>query len=129
MSYSYAFWELEGGLIVFVMAFSFFIWPFICWWTLRKRNLFVLCENLVVDTLWCFLWKIGENLVYLVLCKETKSVRLAMEGLKVSDANLIVYVHPSKSTKVSQAVLRELSSLLFKYFSLNPSFDLIWFFF
>jgi len=38
-----------------------------------------------------------------------------MEGLKVSDANLIVNVHPSKSTKVSQAVLRELSSLLFKF--------------
>jgi hypothetical protein len=56
---------------------------------------------------------------------ESKSVRLAMEGLKVSDANLIVYVHPSKSTKVSQAVLRELSSMLFKYYSLNPSFDFI----
>jgi hypothetical protein len=50
-----------------------------------------------------------------------------MEGLKVSDANLIVNVHPSKSTKVSQAVLRELSSLLFKYFSLNPFFDFICF--
>ncbi|KAJ7943386.1 DNA-directed RNA polymerase I subunit rpa43 [Quillaja saponaria] len=38
-----------------------------------------------------------------------------MDGLNVSDANLVVYVHPSKSTKVSQAILRELSSLLFTY--------------
>ncbi|GFS35966.1 DNA-directed RNA polymerase [Actinidia rufa] len=38
-----------------------------------------------------------------------------MEGLKVSDAKLVVYVHPSKATKVSQAILRELSSLLFKF--------------
>ncbi|KAF8411997.1 hypothetical protein HHK36_004556 [Tetracentron sinense] len=38
-----------------------------------------------------------------------------MEGLKVSDANLVVYVHPSKATKVPQAILRELSSLLFKF--------------
>ncbi|KAK3231770.1 hypothetical protein Dsin_003651 [Dipteronia sinensis] len=38
-----------------------------------------------------------------------------MEGLKVSDANLVVYVHPSKGNKISQAILRELSSLLFKF--------------
>ncbi|XP_057501775.1 uncharacterized protein LOC130785649 isoform X1 [Actinidia eriantha] len=38
-----------------------------------------------------------------------------MEGLQVSDAKLVVYVHPSKATKVSQAILRELSSLLFKF--------------
>ncbi|TKY65312.1 DNA-directed RNA polymerase I subunit rpa43 [Spatholobus suberectus] len=38
-----------------------------------------------------------------------------MEGLKVSKANLVVYVHPSKSNHVSQAVLRELSSLLFTF--------------
>uniref|UniRef100_A0A5B6YG26 DNA-directed RNA polymerase subunit n=1 Tax=Davidia involucrata TaxID=16924 RepID=A0A5B6YG26_DAVIN len=38
-----------------------------------------------------------------------------MEGLKVSDANLVVYVHPSKSKKVSEAILRELGSLLFKF--------------
>ncbi|KAI9200704.1 hypothetical protein LWI28_011910 [Acer negundo] len=43
-----------------------------------------------------------------------------MEGLKVSDANLIVYVHPSKSNKISQAILRELSSLLFKF---SETFD------
>ena len=36
-----------------------------------------------------------------------------MEGLKVSKANLTVYIHPSKSNQVSQAVLRQLSSLLF----------------
>ncbi|KAF8410474.1 hypothetical protein HHK36_003003 [Tetracentron sinense] len=38
-----------------------------------------------------------------------------MEGLKVSYANLVVYVHPSKATKVPQAILRELSTLLFKF--------------
>lgn len=43
-----------------------------------------------------------------------------MEGLKVSDAKLVVYVHPSKANKVSQAILRELSSLLFKF---NETFN------
>lgn len=43
-----------------------------------------------------------------------------MEGLKVSDANIVVYIHPSMSTKVSQAVLRELSSQLFKF---SETFD------
>ncbi|XP_052211178.1 uncharacterized protein LOC127814011 isoform X2 [Diospyros lotus] len=43
-----------------------------------------------------------------------------MEGLKVSDVDLTVYVHPSKANKVSQAILRELSSLLFKF---NETFD------
>ncbi|KAA8537538.1 hypothetical protein F0562_027146 [Nyssa sinensis] len=43
-----------------------------------------------------------------------------MEGLKVSDANLVVYVHPSKSKKVSEAILRELGSLLFKF---SETFD------
>ncbi|KAF1897908.1 hypothetical protein Lal_00032670 [Lupinus albus] len=43
-----------------------------------------------------------------------------MEGLKVSNANLVVYIHPSKSREFSQALLRELSSLLFTY---NESFD------
>ncbi|KAF7845135.1 DNA-directed RNA polymerase I subunit RPA43 [Senna tora] len=38
-----------------------------------------------------------------------------MEGFKVSDANLVVYVHPSKSNKVSQAILHELSTLLFTF--------------
>ncbi|GAV67846.1 hypothetical protein CFOL_v3_11350 [Cephalotus follicularis] len=38
-----------------------------------------------------------------------------MEGLNVSDAKLMVYVHPSKSNNVPQAILRELSSLLFSY--------------
>ncbi|KAA0063270.1 putative DNA-directed RNA polymerase I subunit RPA43 [Cucumis melo var. makuwa] len=38
-----------------------------------------------------------------------------MEGLKVSDANMVVYVHPSKSKKVSQAVLRELGAMLLKF--------------
>lgn len=33
----------------------------------------------------------------------------------MSDANLVVYVHPSKSNKVPQAVLNELSTLLFTY--------------
>ncbi|XP_021902619.1 uncharacterized protein LOC110818161 isoform X2 [Carica papaya] len=43
-----------------------------------------------------------------------------MEGLKVSDANLIVYLHPSKSMKAVQAILRELSALLFKF---SEAFD------
>lgn len=43
-----------------------------------------------------------------------------MDGLKVSDADLVVYVHPSKSHKVPQAILRELSSLLFKF---SETFD------
>ncbi|KAL5557911.1 hypothetical protein UlMin_034122 [Ulmus minor] len=43
-----------------------------------------------------------------------------MEGLKVSDCNMMVYLHPSKSTKIYQAILRELSSLLFKF---NENFD------
>ncbi|XP_026432686.1 uncharacterized protein LOC113330038 isoform X2 [Papaver somniferum] len=43
-----------------------------------------------------------------------------MEGLRTSKANLVVYIHPSKANKVSQAILRELSSLLFKF---NEIFD------
>ncbi|KAK6938930.1 hypothetical protein RJ641_032438 [Dillenia turbinata] len=38
-----------------------------------------------------------------------------MEGLKVSDANLVIYVHPSNANKVSVAIRRELNSLLFQY--------------
>ncbi|KAF9612018.1 hypothetical protein IFM89_037301 [Coptis chinensis] len=38
-----------------------------------------------------------------------------MEVLKVSDANMVVYIHPSKSNEVSEAILKELSSLLFKF--------------
>ncbi|KAL1307827.1 hypothetical protein HN51_049728 [Arachis hypogaea] len=38
-----------------------------------------------------------------------------MEGLKVSNANLTVYLHPSKSRDASEAILRELSSLLFTF--------------
>ncbi|KAK4786576.1 hypothetical protein SAY86_010409 [Trapa natans] len=43
-----------------------------------------------------------------------------MEGLKVSDANLVVCVHPSKIRRLSQAVLHDLSSLLFKF---NETFN------
>ncbi|MFS7977420.1 hypothetical protein Hanom_Chr10g00903761 [Helianthus anomalus] len=43
-----------------------------------------------------------------------------MEGLKVSEADLLVYLHPSKSKNVSQAIYNELSSMLFKY---NETFD------
>ncbi|KAK2638344.1 hypothetical protein Ddye_026139 [Dipteronia dyeriana] len=38
-----------------------------------------------------------------------------MKGLKVSHANLVAYVHPLKSNNISQAILHELSSLLFKF--------------
>ncbi|KAI5428314.1 uncharacterized protein LOC127126917 [Lathyrus oleraceus] len=43
-----------------------------------------------------------------------------MEGLKVSEASLIVHIHPSKSNQVSKSVLRELSTMLFTY---NEVFD------
>ncbi|XP_030475959.1 uncharacterized protein LOC115693123 isoform X1 [Syzygium oleosum] len=38
-----------------------------------------------------------------------------MEGLKVSDADLVVFIHPSRSKRSSQAILRELSSHLFQF--------------
>ncbi|XP_030512280.1 DNA-directed RNA polymerase I subunit rpa43-like isoform X2 [Rhodamnia argentea] len=38
-----------------------------------------------------------------------------MEGLKVSDADLVLRVPPSKSSRASQAILRELSSHLFQF--------------
>ncbi|KAK5840044.1 hypothetical protein PVK06_008911 [Gossypium arboreum] len=43
-----------------------------------------------------------------------------MEGLSVADANLVMYLHPSKSRNVSQSILRELGYLLFKF---NETFD------
>ncbi|CAK7346238.1 unnamed protein product [Dovyalis caffra] len=43
-----------------------------------------------------------------------------MEGLSKSVANFVVYVHPSQSKNVDKAILRELSSLLFKY---SQAFD------
>ncbi|TYH00931.1 hypothetical protein ES288_A09G016400v1 [Gossypium darwinii] len=49
-----------------------------------------------------------------------KFIKLQMEGLSVADANLVMYLHPSKSRNVSQSILRELGSLLFKF---NETFD------
>ncbi|KAI7725747.1 hypothetical protein M8C21_024786 [Ambrosia artemisiifolia] len=43
-----------------------------------------------------------------------------MDGLKVSEAELLVYLHPSKSKNVSHAIFDQLSSMLFKY---NETFD------
>ncbi|KFK42000.1 hypothetical protein AALP_AA2G199100 [Arabis alpina] len=43
-----------------------------------------------------------------------------MEGLKLSNAELMIYIHPSKSRNVYQAIGRELSGLLFQY---NETFD------
>ncbi|XP_038715176.1 probable DNA-directed RNA polymerase I subunit RPA43 isoform X2 [Tripterygium wilfordii] len=43
-----------------------------------------------------------------------------MEGIHVSEANLVVYVHPSKHNKIHQAILRNLSSLLFQF---NETFE------
>ncbi|KAH7523532.1 hypothetical protein FEM48_Zijuj06G0021300 [Ziziphus jujuba var. spinosa] len=59
-----------------------------------------------------------QNPKGLRLCGENPSLLLGgeMEGLNVSDANLIVHLHPSKSNNIYDAILRELSSLLFKYF-------------
>lgn len=44
-----------------------------------------------------------------------------MEGLTTAKADLTVYVHPSKSNKISEAVRKQLSSLLF---TLVPAFPL-----
>lgn len=44
------------------------------------------------------------------MLEETKS----MEGLKVADTDLVVYVHPSKAKRIKDAILRELGSMLFK---------------
>ncbi|KAA3459307.1 Nucleic acid-binding protein [Gossypium australe] len=49
-----------------------------------------------------------------------KFIKLQMEGLSIADANLVMYLHPSKSRNVSQSILRELGSLLFKF---NETFD------
>ncbi|KAI3464861.1 hypothetical protein Pfo_021524 [Paulownia fortunei] len=38
-----------------------------------------------------------------------------MEGLKECEANLVVYLHPSKAKCANDAILSELSSLLFTY--------------
>ncbi|XP_047323585.1 uncharacterized protein LOC124927243 [Impatiens glandulifera] len=43
-----------------------------------------------------------------------------MEALKESDGNFIVYIHPSKANKITQAIIRQISSLLFQY---NQVFD------
>ncbi|KAF9686743.1 hypothetical protein SADUNF_Sadunf02G0021100 [Salix dunnii] len=43
-----------------------------------------------------------------------------MEGMIKSVANLIVYMHPLQTKNVDKAILRELSSLLFKY---SQAFD------
>ncbi|GER26591.1 DNA-directed RNA polymerase [Striga asiatica] len=43
-----------------------------------------------------------------------------MEGLREAQANLVVYLHPSKANCVKEAILRELSSLLFAY---NETFE------
>ncbi|KAL3845305.1 hypothetical protein ACJIZ3_002708 [Penstemon smallii] len=43
-----------------------------------------------------------------------------MEGLKECEANLVVYLHPSKANCANDAILRELSSLLFTY---NETFE------
>ncbi|CAH8284866.1 unnamed protein product [Eruca vesicaria subsp. sativa] len=43
-----------------------------------------------------------------------------MEGLKLSNAELMVYIHPSKSGNKLKAICRELSSLLFQY---DETFD------
>ncbi|XP_011083508.1 uncharacterized protein LOC105166018 [Sesamum indicum] len=43
-----------------------------------------------------------------------------MEGLKECEANLVVYLHPSKAKCAGDAILSELSSLLFTY---NETFE------
>ncbi|KZV44108.1 hypothetical protein F511_30985 [Dorcoceras hygrometricum] len=43
-----------------------------------------------------------------------------MEGLRECEANMVVYLHPSKAKSPTDAILRELSSLLFTY---SETFD------
>ncbi|XP_073135793.1 uncharacterized protein [Henckelia pumila] len=43
-----------------------------------------------------------------------------MEGLKECEANMVVYLHPSKAKNPTDAILRELSSMLFTY---SETFD------
>ncbi|XP_050220495.1 uncharacterized protein LOC126670722 isoform X2 [Mercurialis annua] len=38
-----------------------------------------------------------------------------MEGIRTGEADLVVYVHPSQSRNINQAVLRQLSSMLLKF--------------
>lgn len=51
-----------------------------------------------------------------------KALAPVMEGLKVSDTNLKVFLHPSKSGDVDGAIHHELSSMIFKYFPLTLSY-------
>lgn len=43
-----------------------------------------------------------------------------MEGLQVAQANLTVYIHPSRQNQIRRTILQQLSSLLFTY---NEKFD------
>lgn len=52
-----------------------------------------------------------------------------MDGLNVSDVNLQVQLHPSRSNNVRKAVLRELSSLLLRYVLSNPLFIYLFLYF
>jgi len=49
-----------------------------------------------------------------------------MEGLKLSEAELMIFIHPSQSRNVFQGICRELSSLLFQFVLFLPP---IYFFF
>ncbi|KAK4852781.1 hypothetical protein QYF36_027003 [Acer negundo] len=81
------------------------------------------CQCLWFLNLSCFIFCNGiEGFYELQKLKEeeqetTSNFRVfnKMEGLKVSDTNLVAYVHPSKNNNISQAILHELSSLLFKF--------------
>lgn len=48
-----------------------------------------------------------------------------MEGLSVTDANLVIYLHPSQLKNASHAILRQLSSLLFKYIFFYLFFNIV----
>ncbi|CAI9116897.1 OLC1v1018179C1 [Oldenlandia corymbosa var. corymbosa] len=57
-----------------------------------------------------------QNTAELACCFRVES----MEGLKPGPANFLVYIHPSKSKIISDAILVELNSLLFKF---SETFD------
>ena len=52
-----------------------------------------------------------------------------MEGLKLTNAELLVYIHPSKSGNKLKAICRELSSLLFQFVPFNLFFKVSIFYF
>ncbi|KAG8489627.1 hypothetical protein CXB51_017617 [Gossypium anomalum] len=98
--------EFKYRFVTFFYLVLYFFIFFVCWVCVYGKRLHKYKEEL-------FSSKSHKRHVIKV---ET----LQMEGLSVADANLVMYLHPSKSRNVSQSILRELGSLLFKF---NETFD------